>query len=246
MRSARQHSHLLFLFSDELAHVAITSSHACQVLEHPVLQPVLCHLERQSPQLAAFCQHVSINSSTIATMRAALEPNTGNRHTPSHRHVSAEDEESFSLFGLSLLAKRGLSLLGISISPIMPLERSHAPGLCAETPRLPAAIAELEASNVLGALRRQLVTVLGDRRLDDAATMVLVKLSGAAAGVGRAWEEQIIDELCSFFGCGHAPHVLPGHMHDIMWDRETAQSLARATMIFALWRKSLDDVKQEQ
>jgi NIMA (never in mitosis gene a)-related kinase len=151
---------------------------AQMVLQHPALRPVLQQLEPPAPPPAAFRERLASDSSEVEVMRAAVSAAAA-REAEEAR--AAEQERlkdggvgGLSLLGLSLLAERGLSLLGFSFAT--PLGRQsevsqrHAP---APEPTASAhgVAAGADAALAVRSMHNQLAARLGAPTLARALTL---------------------------------------------------------------------------
>lgn len=237
---------------------------AHDVLEHPALRPVLQQLEPPEPPPDALYQRLDADSDEVAAMRAAVRAAADNA-----AEEAAEEEEAakggggggLSLLGLSLLAERGLELLGLAFAP--PSPQWHRASTPEPTPSAAELAAEAlsEASSSLRAMHAHLEGRLGAVRLSHALGRAVADVPDSKSpDVGDAqrwsqWEAQRLLELGAWLREGAplsptppSPSSTPSPpLQPALIVADGAEpSIARAILALALWRRAEQQAAHQQ
>ena len=230
---------------------------AASVLQHPALHPVLKQLEPAAPPQPALRERLSADSPEVDEMRAAVRAAAAAAAATDGGGASAEEGDARrkggggsssggALLRLSLLAERGLSLLGFSFPPSQ--SRSDVAREPTPEPAPTAAAAECaeaahtRAKEVLLGMRLHLQQQLGMGTLEAAMALAAEAAPDASASDAalRAWEAgrlaAIIEQLrqVAAEGDGRLGQPPPAQaLQDA--DAGALETIARAVLALALW-----------
>ena len=207
---------------------------------------MLQQLEPPAKPPAAFYQRLDASSEDVAAMRAAVRE-AAEQQAPGGVSPGGGGGGGLSLHTLSLLAERGLSLLGLAFPPLTAPQSERSPSPEPSTaPADVAADALAQAQQGLHAMHAHLESRLGAGCLREATARVLANIPAEHDDETRhQWESTTLRSLAAFLRRGAwqsatppSPPSPPSSPPALA--EEDSETLARAVVALALWSRAVD------